>query len=239
MNNYAVVTGKYKMGLYTPYNEGELYDRKADPNELKNMYNLPEFKQGSDSLERLLRNFYPELAAVLANRSEYQPLVDEVHLKNGQSLYDSETPYFPAQALKLKVDVQLKPNATGPIVLYSIENVHGFSLYVENGQLCFGIRKWGREEIYRIPELISRKRFQLELSIDTSGKMKISSNALSTSYSFQTIWPLTVQQGHPQAQSRLLFAGNSEAGWIKPYGKLSRGAKLDGTVYEAILHAGE
>jgi len=239
LNNYAVVADRYKFGLYTPYNEGELYDRISDPDELKNVYGLPEFKQGSDSLKRLLLNFYPEMATELANRSEYQPLVDVVHLKNGQSLYDNETPYFSGKALKLKADLQLKANANGPIVLYSIENVHGFSLYTENGQLCFGIRKWGSEEIYRIPEVITRKRFQLELSIDTSGKMKISSNALSTSYSFQTIWPLTVQQGHPQAQSRLLFAGNSEAGWIKPYGKLSRGAKLDGTVYETTLQTGE
>ena len=122
---------------------------------------------------------------------------------------------------------------------YSIENVHGFSLYAENGQLCFGIRKWGKEEIYRIPEITSKKRFQIEISIDISGKMVVSSNALSTKYSFQTIWPLTWQQGHSQAQSRLLFAGNSEAGWIKSYGKLSRGAKLDGTVYSANITTGE
>ncbi len=239
LNNYAVVTDKYKMGLYTTYNEGELYNRKADPNELKNVYDLPEFKQKKDSLQKLLLDFYPGINTSLANRQEYQLLIKKVQLKNGQSLYDNETPYFPGKALKLKADLQLKANASGPIVLYSIENVHGFSLYVENGQLCFGIRKWGKEEIYRIPEIISRKRFQVELNIDNSGTMNISSNALSTNYSFQTIWPLTVQQGHPQAQSRLLFAGNSVAGWIKSYGKLSRGAKLDGTVYSANISTGE
>ncbi len=237
-NDFAVVTGKYKLGFYKPYNEGELYDRKADPNELKNVFGLPEFKQKTDSLTAILQNFYPEMANLLAKRSGYQPLVSKVQLRDGQSLYDNETPYFPGQALNLKVDVQLKPHASGPIVLYSIENVHGFSLYAENGQLCFGIRKWGREEIYRIPEPVSQNRFQLELSIDTSGKMTVNSKGLAKSFCVQTIWPLTVQQGHPQYQSRLLFAGNSEARWIKPYGKLSRGAKLDGVVNSAILTTG-
>jgi len=239
LDDFAVVTNNYKLGLYTPYNEGELYDRKSDPDELENVFGRPEFKQKTDSLTALLQDFYPEMNKSLAIRTEYQPMVNKSQLKNGQSLYDNETPYFPGKALKLKVDVQLKTNASGPIVLYSIENVHGFSLYAENGQLCFGIRKWGREEIYKIPEVISEKRLQLELTIDNSGKMNINSKALSTSYSFQTIWPLTVQQGHPEYQSRVLFAGNSEAGWLKPYGKLLRGAKLDGIVNSATITTGD
>lgn len=239
LDDYAIVTDRYKMGLYTPYKEGELYDRKADPNELNNVFSLPEFKQKIDSLEGLMMGFFPGMKNSMDKRSEYLPSVNTIQLKNGQSLYDNETPYFPGHALKLKVDVQLKANASGPIVLYSIENIHGFSLYAENGYLCFGIRKWNNEQIYKIAEPLSRKRFQLALTIDVSGKMTISSDALSTSYRFQTIWPLTLQQGHRQVQSRLLFAGNSEARWIKPYGNLSRGAKLDGTVYSANITTGE
>ena len=53
--HYAIVTEDYKLAhFYYDVNEWELYDRKADPNEMKNVYNDPAYKEVVDKLTKQL-----------------------------------------------------------------------------------------------------------------------------------------------------------------------------------------
>jgi len=69
-NNYAIVTEKYKMGLYSTFREGDLYDRENDPNEWNNLYYNISYKHVVDSLTRILYNFNVDIKAIVENAPE-------------------------------------------------------------------------------------------------------------------------------------------------------------------------
>ena len=53
--HYAVVTEKYKLvHFYYDVDEWELYDRKNDPNEMKNVYNDPKYTSVKAELHKKL-----------------------------------------------------------------------------------------------------------------------------------------------------------------------------------------
>ena len=70
LNDYSIVTDEYKLGLYTPYDEGELYDRKKDPDELYNVYYQDEYSRIVDSLTTILYEFHPPLKEIMSNREK-------------------------------------------------------------------------------------------------------------------------------------------------------------------------
>ena len=229
----------YKLGLYTPYIEGELYDLKADPDELHNVYNEPGYSFVVDSLTRLLLDFYPGLQQIVSSRVGYPSEVFSLELKHGDNLQGSDVPDFHRKKFSLLADLKLDKNASGPIVTCDIENIHGFSLFVENGKLCFAIRKWGKDVIYRVNEKIDGGRTKINIEIDGDGVLTFTSPSLSSKYHFQTPWPLPEPKGHPEFQLRAICAGNSCDGWYEPYGNLKRLAELEGFVYSCNISTGE
>lgn len=235
LGNYSVVTKNYKLGLCTPYREGELYDRRNDPDELKNVYNDLAYKSTVDSLSNVLFKFYPQLNQILEKRIEYSPNIPTIELKQGDNFHDNKVPILQGTGLKLLADLMLRNNGTGPIVTYDIDNLHGFSLFIQNGQLCFGIRKWGIDIIYSVPEKIIGQRIRLNMEIDRNGLLTISSLSLNHSYKFQTNWPLPKCQGKQEYHTRMICAGISGDGWMKPYGNLNPTAILDGTLYSCLV----
>jgi len=238
LNNYSIVTSNYKLGLYTPYNEGELYDRKTDPDELFNVYNNKKYEGVVDSLTKLLIEFNPDIKIILKKRSEFQPLLSSVELKHGDYLRDNEVPFIPGKTLNLLIDIKFDKNPTGPIITYDISNTHGFSLYIENGKLFFGIRKFGKEFDYSIPRVITGGKCKMKIEINSEGILNISDNITRQVFYIQTSWPLPILQGRPECFSRILSAGVSGDGWIKPYGNLSRGINLQGTINSCLLSVG-
>jgi len=235
LNNYAVVTSDYKLGLYTPYIEGELYDRKVDPNELNNVYNNIKYKKVVDSLTNLLIGFNPAIIEIMKNRIDFPPLVSAVELKSGDNLRENKVPFFPGNPLKLLLDVNLEKNSTGPIITYDIDNTHGFSLFIEKGLLYFGIRKFEKEFDYYLPIEIARGRYKIKMTIDTKGMLKVSRSQSGKESKIQTSWPLPLQPGHPECFPRTLSVGISGDGWIKPYGNLERGANFKGTINSCLI----
>jgi hypothetical protein len=235
LNNYAVVTPEYKFGLYTPYIEGELYDRKIDPDELYNVYNNKKYERVVDSLTNILIGFNPAIKEIMKNRIEFPPLVSAVELKHGENLRGKNIPFFPGNPLKLLIDLRFDKNSSGPIVTYDIDNKHGFSLYIEKGQLFFGIRKFEKEFDYYIPGKIVRGRCKIKMEIDKNGILKISNNITCRVFNIQTSWPLPLEPGHPECFPRTLSAGISGDGWIKPYGNLTRGVNFEGTINSCLI----
>lgn len=234
-DNYTVVTNNYKLGLYTPYNEGELYDHDVDPNELFNVYNDNKYKPVVDSLTQMLFEFYPNLQQILSDRIEYPIPVTSVTLKQGDNLHNNEVPFLQGTSLKIMADIKLNKNATGPIVIYNFDDTHGFALYAEKGLLQFGVRKWDREVSYKLAEAMPNRRFKINLEIDKDGLMKVVSPELSKAYQIETNWPLPKQQGHQECLSKTICAGVSGDGWMKPFGHLNRALDLEGIVYSCLV----
>jgi len=235
LDDYSVVTKNYKLGLYTPYREGELYDLKKDPNELKNVFNELAYQKVVDSLTTILFDFYPPLSQIMENRIDYPELKKTIELKQGDNFHGDNVPDLQGAGLKILVDLMLKKDATGPIVTYDIDNLHGFSLFSQNGQYCVGIRYWGNDMIYKLPEDISGKRIKMNIEIDRNGLLIFSSPSLSHKYKFQTKWPLPERPGKAECHSKMICAGISGDGWMKPYGNLNPTAEMDGVLYSCLV----
>jgi arylsulfatase A-like enzyme len=240
MNNYSIVTTDYKFGIYTPYSENELYNRNIDPDELYNVAENKEYDSVVDSLTNLLRHVNPQLDQLLSSRKEFPKLISSVDLHQGDNLYGENVPFFPGKNLKMTVDVKFsKKNASGHIVTYDIENTHGFSLFIDNGRLYFGVRKFNKEFDYLIPGLYSNKRYKINIEIGHDGIMRVSDSSNSNRYMIQTTWPLPVQSGNPVSFERNICAGISGNGWTEPFGKLTRGMSLEGELSSCLLSASE
>lgn len=238
LNDYSIVTENYKMGLYTPYDEGELYNRKTDPDELFNLYYNKKYKTTVDSLTKTLLQNFPAMGDVLNLRREYPQPSRQIELHQGDQFFDNEVPYLSNKSMAITLRANLDSKASGPIITYCLDESQGFSLYLENGKLYFGIRKYGTDYTYTVNEEITSKRLDLSLSINDFGTLLIQSPAFTKDYQFITNWPLPNQEGHPNCHTKSIFAGTSAYGWSKPYGNLKKGVDLEGEILSALIVAG-
>lgn len=238
MNNYSIVTAAYKLGFYTPYKEAELYNRLEDANEIRNVFNNDKYRDIIDSLALIMTEHYQHLNEVMAERKEYQSPVTFVELRQGKSAIDEKAPYIANKPFKMMAELDISENASGPVVTYDVGNMHGFSLFLDKGYLCFGIRKWGRDEIFRVSQKTGGRNVKITFDMKNNGTFIISSPSLEKTYSFKSDWPIPEPTGRPEYFSKSLYAGISGEGWTKPYGNLPWGKDLDGEVKSCLISVG-
>lgn len=232
-NDYSMVTDEFKFGLYTPFEEGELYDRTNDPDEFNNLYFDEAYRKVVDSLTNELLEFHPPLKMILAQRQPLKDPITEVSLIQGEQLSGINLPFFPGNPLHVVLNAALSEKATGPLITHQVGNTHGFCLFVKNGALYFSIRTFYEDHEYLLKKEIPAGTSRIVLDIDTNGGLKASVNGRETTH--QTLWPIVRQPGRIEVQSGVLRAGVHGGNWFKPFGDLLKTDTLNGTIQKAFI----
>lgn len=230
-----LVCKNYKIGLGLRSGDGELYNRKIDQDEMFNQFYIPASRGIVDSLLKELGTTARLPDTIHIEKETEIPAVFNVILDQGNEKFDNEVPQFSGESFRMVVDASLKGQANGQLVTCETGYLFGFSLFIEKGQLFFGIRTFDQAAIYTLPSHIGNKRIEIVIEIDHQGKMTAILNNLKVIDRIQTIWPQYQPMGKAGNLKKALFIATTGYPWSKPYGNLKRGTGLEGIVHQAKL----
>jgi len=169
----GIVTDRWKMSIYPKTGDGELYDLKADPKEIHNLYNKPEYKEMKKNLLAKMTTVNPNLSREIEKppRAEIEDR-NEFILKEGDSLSATEAPYCSGR--NLTIEAQIRPSDSQPydgVIIAQLGYQHGYMLYIENGKAVFAIKRW--KEIKSVStEKLENKAVNIRISLTNDGGIR-------------------------------------------------------------------
>lgn len=151
----AVVTDGWKMSVYPRDGDGDLYDLRADPDELDNRWNRPADREIRTELLERMTAANPALARELANGpSPPPPVRPRYSLRERETLPPAHAPYAGGRDLRLEARVRMPggPAASGLLLTQLAPgDPHGYALHLQDGRAALLIRRWGQETVIRAP----------------------------------------------------------------------------------------
>ncbi|MEX2351042.1 MAG: sulfatase-like hydrolase/transferase [Balneolaceae bacterium] len=232
----GIVTDDWKLGIHPSDGEGELYDRREDPDELVNLYNDPHHQQIRRELTERLVQFHPPLAGQIERMSQVVFEEQEVYIYEEGAHVPSNN--SPAQAgRRIQIAARLRPGTggwrDGPVFTAHVAGVHGYALYIKNGRIAFGFRKWGSDMVIQSPEQLPIRATDVEVVVSRDGELRLLVNGTAVS-SGKVAGTLPVQPGRERITAPQLFVARSP-GWAAPIGEYEQGAEPKGQVREVHL----
>jgi len=229
----AYVSDKYKFGLYRQYREGDLYDRKKDPDEFVNLYSDQAFGKVVDELSQVLLGFDTTLQTGIEKAKEVKPLPTNITFKQGDVAGMGEGPYLSGKAFTIKVDIEVKKGDSGP-VFTNVEGQHGFSVYIMGGDVFMSFRTWGKVKEYPVIKGFVPGEFSFICRLDKDGKLSVSDKGGKLLSSFDTDWPKPYQDGRHEYLTGIYRAGVNGQVNNRP-GRNERGNDFTGKINQVEL----
>lgn len=245
-HNVGIIKDHWKMFVY-PTGEGELYDIRSDPDEMKNLYNEPGYAPIKKELKRALISFRPENAKMLEAVPPKRPDVKkEYPFKQGDILKQGEKPFPPAQGgktIQLKAKICPANNQPPEGAFFVCEEMipswprrppqNGYALYVKDGRLAMGVRLWDNDTIITAPERIPDGEFMIEAGWEKSGKitLKVNDRIVATGKARSG---LPERRGRQEVVAPSIHVGVGHE-WGTPIGDYRVNADFPGKISQVIL----
>ena len=227
LGSTALVTKNYKYGMYRQLREDDLYDRQNDPSEFENIAGKPEEKELVKHFRDYLFRIDPTLEKGFENAPEIKLLPTVVELRQGETLSRTDCPYFGGKSFKINAVFETGYVSAGPILTH-YEGQHGFSVFIDEGILKIGFRRWNDDTIINITGTGTGKNI-IELTLGKDGVLRL---VLNNDFigTWQTPWPKPVQPGRKEYLTGIICAGTSGPNWVQPIGTYKIGSEFKGEI---------
>ncbi len=231
-----IVTNDWKMSIYPSDGCGELYDRNNDPDELNNLYSDTGYISVRKELTERLVEFHPPLNDQIVRM---RPVVfnrQQVYKFNpGDHILPQDAPYQAGKAIRLSAVIHPDNNTweDGPVVACYVSVIHGYALYIKNGHLFFGFRRWGNDVLITSPNKLPLKTAQIGASVSRNGDLRLIVDGVVVSAG-KVEGPLPVQEGHERVVAPHIFVGHSP-GWCNPVGDYEKEQKLSDHIVSVAI----
>jgi len=230
IGNTTVVSEKYKFGLYRQYREGDLYNRKDDPDEFINLFYNEEYKQIVASLKQELYDFDPTLRTQFESAKEVVDLPVSYKFNQGDVVGTGKGPYLGEKAFSLELDIVAGKDDTGPLIT-NTEGPHGFAIYIDKGKIIMAFRTWGETESYTIIPDFLPGNLVFSCHLDLEGNLSVYDKDGILISSFNTGWPKPYQDGRHE-----YLTGTYRVGVSGGVNMLPGGDYLAGTDFTGIIN---
>lgn len=215
-----IVTGDWKMSIYPRDASGELYDRHADPDELYNLFEDDNYEDIRERLTERLVEFHPPLKQHIESMKPVVFIEKDVYkYRGGDHIQPQNAPFQAGKSVSVSanIDPASAPWIDGPVFASYVGGIHGYSLYIKDGHLVFGLRRWGRNTLIVSPEKLPLKSIQVGGGIGKDGELNLLIEGSVVSAG-KVDGPLPVQEGHERIISPHIFVGHSPR-WANPVGE--------------------
>ncbi len=230
----SYVSDRYKFGLYRQYKEGDLYDRKKDPDEFVNVYSDIAYGKVADELSQVLMGFDPTLQIGIEKAKEVKALPTSMTFKYGDVVGMGDGPYLNGKAFTLKIDLEVQKGDRGPVISNN-EGQHGFSVYLNEGEVYVSFRTWGKVNEYAVIKGYVPGELSFTCQLDKEGKLTVSDKEGKILSSFETDWPKPYQDGRHEYLTGVYSAGVNGQGANGRRGSNEMGNEFTGKINQIEL----
>jgi arylsulfatase A-like enzyme len=218
-NGTSIVTDRWKMGIYPrDGNEGDLYDLEADPDELKNLFDVPEYKPVREDLLGRMQAANPELAADMEREWVKPPPQRSFYkFKAGDEVRRGEAPIVAGKGFVITALVEsAEPEKLSGVLLAQPGSrpINGYAFYLKNGRTAFAVRHWGEIFVVTAPENLPSGKVEVEARLGADGNMSLKVGGVLVA-SGKAPGPIPVRPGRITGFSaERLLAGGQKAGAV-------------------------
>jgi len=247
--NIGVITDRWKLFVHRN-GEGELFDFKNDPDELKNLYDDPGSAGIRAELEQRLLNFNPDFKEKLSvsppPRIAYK---NEYRLSQGDAMLQAKEPYPPPQGGKtIQIHAVIGPDGdTKPDGAFFVcsERIgswpgmppqNGYAVYIHKGKPAVGIRNWHTDTIFSADSPLPAGEVKIDFTLKPDGALTLDVNG-STVIKEKAPGGFPVRRGRQELLAPSIQAGAGLA-WDKPIGSYDQKAKFSGVIKDMVLKVG-
>ena len=245
-HNIGIITDRWKMFIYNN-GEGELYDIKNDPDELKNLFSYPEYVKIKESLKNRLIAFRSEYAKKFkVNPPKPAVVKKEYRFKQGDILKQGEEPFPPRQGGKtihVRAVIASGDNKPPEGAIFVCEEMiqtwpsrppqNGYALYIKHGRPAMGIRLWNEDTIVQAEEELPDGEVVLEGILTKDGHITLKMNG-KTVATGKADSSLPVRDGRQEVVAPYIHVGVGHE-WGKAIGDYNHEADFSGKISEVIL----
>ncbi len=226
-----IVTDDWKFSIYPSDGSGELYDRKNDPDELINLFDNSDYQDIRRQLTERLVAFYPPLAGQVEQMSSPVFVERDIYRwESGKHILPADAPYQAGKTLRVNANINSNGDTwgSGPLMAAYISGVHGYSLYIRDGYLACGFRRWGRDTLVLSPSRLPEGSLRVGLSVSRDGIIRLMVDGEPIS-SGKVEGLIPVQEGHDRVMPPHIFIGYSPA-WVNPIGGYDNDQDITGQI---------
>lgn len=234
LGNYSIITHNYLYGVFPMSKERVLIDRISDPEEFENLIDNPNYKSISDSLEKILYNFHPEIKDEYERMKDMADLPEKVSFFQGREYGGTDVPYLGGKPFTITADFSFSPGYEGPIFAFHEGQTHGLSLYVKNNSLFFGVRTFSVDQIELLSDKIEGGRNFLTISLNTEGMIEVSMSGKVVKR-LRSSWPMPIQPGNTHFLSGTWMVGKPAPRWMGSIGSYERNSVYPGKINEICI----
>ncbi len=226
----SFVNDKYKFGLYRQYQEGDLYDREKDPDELHNLYYDPAYSDVVKELTQQLFDFDPTLEKAFDAAPKVKELPTSITLKGGDVINRGDGPCLTEKSFTLTVDLKVDKDDSGPVFVND-DTQHGFSLYLDKGTVYMAFKTWRKTDIYPVIKAFKPGNLKFTCKLESDGKLIVTDQNGMEISSFMTKWPKPFEEGRQEFFTGTYTAGSAGgARRSMPIGNYRPGNDFTGTI---------
>jgi len=205
-NNYSRISDEYIFALFPSTRQEVLVDRSNDSGEYNNLAGMPEYSHITDSLRKLLYNFWPAIEKKMSEGRFLEPLPLALSLGDSAQSRQAATPYIGGKPFTLNIDCTVEEGASGILASFHQGALHAFEVRVDKGKIHAGIRRFGKNSVYQVRQSLTEGNNAIEITITSDGVMSVSVNG-RRAQRFITTWPMPVQPGSEHYLNGQWFSG--------------------------------
>ncbi|MGC9471417.1 MAG: sulfatase family protein [Bacteroidales bacterium] len=232
----SIVTDDWKLSIYPADGDGELYDRHSDPEELYNLFNHPDYLAVRKELTDRLIAFHPPLKNKIDRMNQVIFVEKDVYrYRGGEHIPPDQAPCQAGKSIEMEADI-IPVNGSwddGPVMVAHVAGVHGYAIYIKDGYLAMGFRRWGKDIIILSPEKLPVQALRIGARVNREGLLTLLVDGQAVS-SAKTDGPVPLQEGHERVLAPHIFIGRSPE-WARPVGEYTPGLDFSEYVQEVEL----